>query len=79
MKVEFELNLMGVVYLLVAVGLVSSAVAMFSSSVGLAQVAENRQRDWVSWLSFTALLAGGLVAVGLLVPVVRRVVKAFMP
>lgn len=77
MKVEFELNLMGLVYLLVAVGLVSVAVSAFAGSVGLAHVAENRQRDWTSWLTFTAALSGGLVAVGLLVPVVRRVFKAF--
>lgn len=79
MKVEFELNLMGTFYLLVAVGLVTSAWLAFGASVGLGQIAENGRKDWGNWLLFTTVLTSGLVAVGLLVPVVRRLFKAFMP
>jgi hypothetical protein len=75
MKVEFELNLMGVVYLLIAVGLVAGAVAAFvTSTQTLIQF-----HDPLSVFLSVLILSTGIVAVGLLVPVVRRIFKAFMP
>ena len=80
MKLEFELNLMGIVYLIIAVGLVT---AMLYGFVNAGYIATGSMvtgpSSWIGWLLFSAALSGGLIAVGLLVPVVRRLFKAFMP
>jgi hypothetical protein len=75
MKVEFDLNFMGVVYLLVAVGLVAGAVAAFVTTTKVLISYHDPLTIFLSVL----VLSAGIVAVGLLVPVIRRLFKAFMP
>jgi FtsH-binding integral membrane protein len=73
MKVEFDLNFMGVVYLLIAVGLVVAIVFALGASIpSLRQF-----RDPLNIFINILILASGVVAIGLLVPVVRRLFKAF--
>jgi ABC-type transport system involved in cytochrome c biogenesis permease subunit len=83
MKVEFELNLMGIFYILVAVGLMVGAALLFGLLPGITEnVRQGKvygKNNWESWALFTTFLTIGLIAVGLLVPVVRRIFKAFMP
>jgi len=83
MKVEFELNLMGIFYILVAVGLIVGAALLFSLLPGITENVNQGKvygkYNWESWELFTTFLTIGLIAVGLLVPVVRRIFKAFMP
>jgi len=83
MKVEFELNVMGIFYILVAVGLMVGAALIFGLLPGFTEnIAQGKgygKNNWESWALFTLTLTGGLVAVGLLVPVVRHMVKAFIP
>jgi uncharacterized membrane protein YjdF len=82
MKIEFEFNVMGTLYILVAVGIIVGALAIFSLLPGFTEnIAQGRgygKNNWESWALFTLTLTAGLVAVGLLVPVVRRIFKAFM-
>ena len=75
MKVEFDLNFMGVVYLLVSIGLVVGAVFALGASIPSLRQFHDPLNIFLNVL----LLSVGLVAVGLLVPVVRRLFKAFMP
>jgi hypothetical protein len=75
MKVEFELNLMGIVYLVLTVGLVASAVIGLLEALSMTHY--QTTKGWLGWLMFSAALTGGLIAVGLLVPVVKRLVRAF--
>jgi hypothetical protein len=75
MKVEFDLNSMGIVYLFIAVGLVASAVLALGTSIPSLE----RNHDLFSIFLSILILSVGIVAVGLLVPVVRRLFKAFMP
>jgi FtsH-binding integral membrane protein len=75
MKVEFDLNFMGVVYLLLAVGLVYFAVMAF---IG-APTASHSLNSPLNIFLFVLQITVGIVAVGLLVPVIRRLFKAFMP
>jgi hypothetical protein len=75
MKVELDLNFMGIFYLLVAVGLVYFAVMAF---IG-APTASHSLNSPLNIFLFVLQIAVGIVAVGLLVPVIRRLFKAFMP
>ena len=79
---EFELNVMGPFYILVAVALVTAAVSIFSTLPdlrGQASQTYTQSDKLVIWSLFTLTLTGGLIVVLLLVPVVRRIFKAFMP
>jgi len=81
MKVEFDLNFMGVVYLLVSIGLITLAVSLF---LGGGRFLEREGGITalgypVPAMIFIPTMLVGIVAVGLLVPVVRRLFKAFMP
>jgi hypothetical protein len=75
MKLEFELNVMGIVYILIAVALVAGAITAFVTTTKFLI----EYRDPFSGFISVLILSSGLVAVGLLVPVVRRIFKAFMP
>jgi len=75
MKVELDLNFMGVVYLLVAVGLVYFIVKLFLD----VPEATHSLNNPLNIFLFVLQIAVGIVAVGLLVPVIRRLFKAFMP
>jgi len=75
MKLEFELNVMGVVYILIAVALVAGAITAFVFTSNFLI----EYRDPFSGFISVLILSAGLVAVGLLVPVIRRIFKAFMP
>jgi len=78
MKVEFQLNLIGTFYILVAVGLVAAFVFGLINTGFIASTISS-PGDTISWLLLSAALTGSLIAVLLLVPVVRRIFKAFMP
>lgn len=76
MKVEFDLNFMGVVYLLIAIGLIVGVVV---SVVDSSSIINTNLSNPLNIVLLTAAILGGLIALGLLVPIVRRMVKAFMP
>lgn len=76
MKVEFDLNFMGVVYLLVAIGLIVGVVV---SVVDSSSIINTNLSNPLNIVLLTTAILGGLIALGLLVPVIRRLFKAFMP
>jgi hypothetical protein len=76
MKIEFDLNVMGLVYLFIAVGLVLAVVVAVVDSVSISRFSLSNP---VYASMFAASIVGGVVALGLLVPVIRRLVRAFMP
>jgi hypothetical protein len=81
MKVEFDLSFMGVVYLLVAIGLITLAVSLFlGGGTFLERQGGITALGYpVPAMVFIPTILGGIIALGLLVPVVRRLFKAFMP
>ena len=74
MKIEVDLNVMGLVYLVLTVGLVAAAVGGLLEAFSMTHY--QTTKGWLGWLMFSAALTGGLIAVGLLVPVVKRLVRA---
>ena len=82
MIVEFELNLMGMLYLFITVGLVCGVYLLLAGTLTFAQkgiISRDEKSDWLNWLYFSLMLTGSFVCVGLLFPVVRHLFKAYMP
>jgi heme A synthase len=75
MKIEFNLSFMGIFYLLLSVGLVYFAVMAF---IG-APTASHSLNSPLNIFLFVLQITAGIVAVGLLVPLIRRLFKAFIP
>lgn len=81
MKIELELNLMGIFYILVACCIIAGAVVAFVVSTGFITTNTGNldgKTIWVNGALFITLIVTGVIGIGLLVPVVRRIFKAFM-
>jgi len=76
MKLEFDLNFMGIFYLLLAVTLVFMAVLIFTT---LPQFSSAFPFDPLHKFIYVLQITAAVVMVLFLVPVIRRLFKAFMP
>jgi hypothetical protein len=78
MKLEFELNVMGILYILIAGGLITAIVVSIVDASSIANFSSFTTSP-IAIVLFSVSILGGLIALGFLVPVVRRIFKAFMP
>jgi len=78
MKLEFELNIMGILYILIAGGLITAIVVSIVDASSIAN-AGSWTTSPIGIVLFSVSILGGLIALGFLVPVVRRIFKTFMP